>query len=257
MSKIHRVTSFLSYWLNAVNEHSLQAPFIYDLYKKVLKKPIAPDPINEVRKRLENSKHQISINGYGAGSEVDSNNLRNVSDIAKYGITKHKYAQLLERLIEYLESENILELGTSLGVNTLYLSKNPASKVTTVEGEESLINIAESVFEEQNRTNINALCGNIDDILPEITQNEQKLDFVFFDANHTKEATLNYFSHCLKRVHDKTCFVFDDIHWSAEMEEAWGIIKKHYEVTLAIDIYQMGIVFFNPEIRKQNYILEY
>ena len=179
MSKLHRVISYLSYWLNAVNEHSLQAPFIYDLYKKVLKKPLAPDTINEVRKRLENSTHQVSINGYGAGSEVDKSNVRNVSDIAKYGITRHKYAQLLERLIEYLGSEKILELGTSLGVNTLYLSKNQNSKVITVEGEESLINIAESVFEAQNRTNIDAMCGNIDDILPEIIQKEKKLDFVF------------------------------------------------------------------------------
>ncbi|MEP2772629.1 MAG: class I SAM-dependent methyltransferase [Fulvivirga sp.] len=257
MSKIHRVTSYLSYWLNAVNEHSLHAPFIYDLYKKVLKKPVAPDAINEVRKRLENSNHQVNVNGYGAGSEVDNGSMRNVSDIAKYGITKHKYAQLLERLIEYLESENILELGTSLGVNTLYLSKNQNSKVITIEGEESLMNIAESVFEAQNRTNIDAVCGKIDDILPEVIQNQHKLDFVFFDANHTKKATLNYFSQCLKRVHDKTCFVFDDIHWSTEMEEAWDRIKKHYEVTLSIDIYQMGIVFFNPEIRKQDYILEY
>lgn len=257
MSRIQRVTSYLSYWLNAVNEHSLQAPFIYDLYKKVLKKPISEDPINEVRKRLINSKHQVNINGFGAGSSVDNGAVRNVADIAKYGITKHKYGQLLERLIAYSESKKILELGTSLGVNTLYLSKKPDSTVITIEAEESLINIAQSVFEAQERSNITAICGNIDTLLPEIIQQERKLDFVFFDANHTKEATLNYFSHCLKRKHDKTCFVFDDIHWSKAMEEAWDRIKSHYEVTLSIDIYQMGIVFFNPEIRKQDYILEY
>ncbi len=257
MSKIHRVKSYLSYWLNAVNEHSLQAPFIYDLYKKVLKKPITEDPINEVRNRLINSKHQVTVNGFGAGSQVSNGAMRNVADIAKYGITKHKHAQLLARLIAYLESKHILELGTSLGVNTLYLSKNAECLVTTIEGEESLMNIAESVFEAQGRNNINTHCGDIDKLLPEIIQQGSKLDFVFFDANHTKEATLNYFSQCIKKKHDQTCFVFDDIHWSKGMEEAWDRIKSHYEVTLSIDIYQMGIVFFNPEIRKQDYILEY
>ena len=51
--------------------------------------------------------------------------------------------------------------------------------------------------------------------------------------------------------------IIADIHWSKEMQQAWDTIKNHYQVTLSIDIYQMGIVFFNPEIRKQDYILAY
>jgi len=259
VSGFHRATSYLKYWLNAVNEHSLQAPFIYDLYKKVVKKKVENGiykEIEAVRQRLIRSEHTVPIIDYGAGSSVNNGKKRPVAQIAKYGITKEKYGKLLHRLVEYTESKNILELGTSLGLSTLYLSANAETKVTSLEGSESLVNIAESVFEAQERANITVKTGNIDELLPDFILESEPLDFVYFDANHTKEATLSYFSQCLKKSHDQSCFVFDDIHWSKPMEEAWNAIKNNFNVTLSIDVYQMGIVFFNPEIRKQHYILE-
>jgi len=251
--------SFFHYWLNAVGEHSLQSPFIYDFYQNVINKK--PERhlqfIKAVRNQLAKSEQTIVEEDWGAASLINQGNDKRIADIAKYGVTKSKFGNLLYRLINFTDSKHIVELGTSLGIGSLYLSANPTTHLTTFEGSDKLLNIAESVFEAHNKSNITTVLGNINTTLPHYLQNVKKLDFVYFDANHTKEATLNYFELCLKNAHDKSCFVFDDIHWSKEMQDAWKTIKAHYQVTISIDLFQLGIIFINPEMTKQHFIIEY
>ncbi len=158
-------------------------------------------------------------------------------------------------MIRYMKCTNVLELGTSLGINALYLSLYRNCTVTTFEGSGSLANIANELLEDQ-RENVQVIEGNIDDTLPHFLEQSDKLDFVYFDANHRYNATLKYYDLCLRKSHNTTCFVFDDIHLTPEMEKAWIWIKNHYQVTLTIDLYQIGIVFINPDLSKQHYVLE-
>lgn len=260
MSKRHQIKSFIGYWLNAVDKHSLQAPYIYDLYTKVIKKDADKDIFNEietVRHQFENSNKKIEIDDLGAGSKVTANSTRAISSIASKGITTPKFCRLLYRLIQHLEARNIIELGASIGINTLYLAHKETAKVTTFEGVPSLCAISKEVFRELNKQNITLLEGNINETLPEFIAHSTPIDLAFIDANHHFDATMNYFNLLSKKAHNASCFVIDDIHWSEEMEKAWTQIKNHYAVTLSLDLYQMGIVFFNPDLRKQHYVLQF
>ena len=84
-----------------------------------------------------------------------------------------------------------------------------------------------------------------------------KLDFVFIDANHKSEAILNYFNLCLSKVHSNTVIVIDDIYWSSDMEKAWKKIKNSPQVMSTIDLFELGIVFFNPDLHKKHYKMRY
>ena len=99
--------------------------------------------------------------------------------------------------------------------------------------------------------------GNIDVTLEKHVENAEKIDFVFFDANHKRKPTLKYFEICLRKSHDKTIYVFDDIHWSGEMKQAWQLICAKQVITLSIDLFQLGIVFVDPGLSKQHYILAF
>jgi len=258
LSASHRILSYLRYWLYAVNEHSLHAPFVYDLYKKVFKDDLRKfDEVNEIRENFKKSISSIEITDYGAGSSYTKTKRRSISDIASKGVIDEKFGSLLYKLVKYTEAKNIVELGTSLGISTLYLSKASGTVINTFEGSDKLLDIADSVFEGLGISNIITHLGNIDNTLPKYLIDTKEVDFAFIDANHTKAATLNYFNQLAQKAHDKSCFVFDDIHWSKQMTEAWVEIAKDYRVTLSIDIYQFGIIFFNPEIRKQHYMLSY
>ncbi|MEQ8243323.1 class I SAM-dependent methyltransferase [Fulvivirga sp.] len=260
MSFIHQTFSYFNYWLNEENEHSLHSPFIYELYKKVIldtnRKPLFPD-IEKVREQFALSTNTIEVVDLGSGSNVSKNNQRKISDIATKGISKRKFSELYERLIRHFDYNIVVELGTSLGVNTLYLSKNKDSRVFTFEGDPSLAAIASAVFEGNEKTNTEVIEGNIDQTLPLFLNKYKKVDFALIDANHTYKATLAYFNLFLSHISDHTCLVFDDVHINREMEKAWNEIKSHYQVTVTIDLFQVGLVFFNPEIRKQDFILTF
>ncbi len=260
MASLHPVISYIRYWLKEESEHSLHAPFVYELYKHVInkknKKPLFPD-IEKIRTDFGKSTKTIEITDFGSGSRVNSRSKRKIADIANKGLSKRKYCELYERLISFFNYTSVIELGTSLGINTLYLAKNKTVQVTTFEGAPSLAAIASAVFEGNAKKNIHLIEGNINETLPQFLKTKPNVDLVFFDANHRYIPTLEYFELLLSRIHNDTCFIFDDIHLNKEMEKAWDVIQKHYLVTISIDLFQIGIVFFNPDVRKQHYILSF
>ncbi|WZL88411.1 class I SAM-dependent methyltransferase [Salinimicrobium sp. 3283s] len=80
-------------------------------------------------------------------------------------------------------------------------------------------------------------------------------DLLFIDGNHQKEATLSYFEKLLPTVHNDSVMIFDDIHWSKGMEEAWEEIKAHPKVKVSIDTFQWGLVFFRREQEKEHFVI--
>jgi predicted O-methyltransferase YrrM len=261
MHKLQMAVRYLSYWLNAVDEHSLQPPFIFKLYTSVIKSErqyYAFEDIERSRRLLLQDERLIELEEMGAGSKVNKAKKRAVKDLAKHSLTPQKFSRLLYRFIATFQPKHIIELGTSLGINTLYLSYYDSRiRVATFEGCHETAEIARRLFLEHQRKNIELIEGNIDQTLPEYIKNCEPIDLAYFDANHRKEATLRYFESCLQKAHDESIFIFDDIHWSKEMEEAWKAIKKHPKVTLSLDLFEAGIVFFDRQMKKQHYILNF
>ena len=246
---------YLSYKLTARHKYGygIHSPFIFELLTNIIRnfKPFSCyKDIENLRKILKHSNQIIEVEDFGAGSHILKSNKRKIKDIAKYSLTKKKYAQLLFRLVNHFKPQTILELGTSFGITTLYLAKaNSKAQVITLEGSKEIAKEAKNNFKKLNVKNINLITGEFDETLPKALSEIKNLDFVFFDGNHRKEATLSYFKQCLPYILNDTVFVFDDIHWSEQMEEAWEEIKKNTQISITIDLFFMGLVFF----RKENY----
>jgi predicted O-methyltransferase YrrM len=252
---------FIQFLLASKNEHSLHSPFVFELYTKVIiaktKNPIFTE-IENLRKKLFRNKTVIEITDFGAGSKIYKTNQREVRQIAKSAEKKPKFGRLLFRLIQWFKPSTIFDLGTSLGITTVYESKAcEDAKVFTFEGCPATASIAQKNFELSNCKNIEVVVGNIDETLPEKLHKIKQLDFAFFDANHRYQPTVNYFEMCLQKATEESVFVFDDIHWSHEMHEAWQYIRNHQEVMISIDLFFVGLVFFRKNQPKQDFILRF
>ena len=165
---------------------------------------------------------------------------------------------MLFRFACLMQPKNILELGTCLGITTLYLAKARSSaNIFTIEGCPNIAKIAQQNFKNLSAKNITSFVGNINTELPKVLSQIDSLDMVFFDANHTKEATLNYFYQCLEKANEGSVFIFDDIYWSKGMTEAWEEIYKNPAVTYSIDLFHLGIVFFNKEWKKSHFKIKF
>jgi len=252
-----RIKSFLSWWLEAVDEHSLHSPFFFDIYTTQIK-PRFPrgefKHIETLRRQL--LKDQRTINVRDLGSKATQSGLRKISRIARTNLSTPRYSVIFFRIVQYFRATCIVELGTSFGINTLYLAEKTDATVTTFEGSPTIADIAALTFEFASRKNIHLVTGNIDTTLPAFLSRTRRVDFVFLDANHRYEPTVRYFEWLLKKVHEKSVLVIDDIHHSGEMERAWTEIKNHRLVYGSADLYRCGIVFFDPSLNKQHVILQ-
>jgi predicted O-methyltransferase YrrM len=247
---------YFTYYLAALSGkgHGMHSPFVYQFILHVLnnkKNFIPPSIIEAERQKLLQDDQLLTIEDLGAGSRKSSSKKRTVSEIAKRALKSRKYASLLYRLAAYYQPQNIIELGTSLGITTAYLSTAaPGADVITIEGSDAVHEKAISVFKELGLKNINAVKGDFDTLLPAILQKISQVDLAYVDGNHRGEPTMNYFRQLVDKSHNDTIIIFDDIHWSLEMENAWKNIKADPRVTCSIDIFFLGFVFFRKEFKE-------
>lgn len=243
------------------NEHSLHSPFVFELYTKIIQAKTTFSVFEEIenlRKKLLKNRTNIEITDFGAGSRIYKTNQREIRQIAKSAEKNPKFGKLLFRLIKHFEPSTIFDLGTSLGITTIYESTAyHTSNIFTFEGCPATAAIAKHNFEELGCKNIEIIVGNIDETLPQKLAQIDHIDFAFFDANHRFEPTIRYFEQCLEKATEKSVFVFDDIHWSQEMHEAWQVIKNHPQVMISIDLFYVGLVFFRKNQPKQDFILRF
>ncbi len=254
---LYQIIPYIKFLLKASTSHGVHSPFIFNFITLSLNLKVAPSNINyknykALKKALLNDNSIIEITEYGAGSKCFKNNSRIVSDIAKHVGVSNKKAKILCNILNYFKPHNILEIGTSIGLSTSLLAHNHKSNITTLEGCKNTQQIAKKYL--SGFKNINFVLGEFSETLPKLTQ-KYTYDLIYFDGNHTKEATIKYFNLCLNTVHNDSIFIFDDIYLNTQMQEAWQEICKHPKVSASIDIYHYGLVFFRKEQPKQHFYL--
>lgn len=243
-----------------MDEHSLHSPFFFDLYTKTIKG--ASDThefgsIENLRSNLLSDDRSIEVADFGSGSSHIKGSSRQISKIAATSLSPQKYSLLYRRILDRFNCQNILDLGTSLGINTLYLASCKGCRVSTFEGSPSIAEAAQKLFASAGANNIVVIPGDIDRTLPEFLRASEKIDFAFLDANHRYEPTLNYFHGIVQKVHQHSVIVADDIHHSAEMERAWMDIQHHTSVYGTADLFRCGLIFFDPSLNRQHHVLQF
>lgn len=249
---------FLKYYLTASNGHGhgTHSPFVFDFITRVLNdsnKYTDYDKVSDLRQQLSADYAELDIKDFGAGSGKNNNLKRSVASIVRNAAKPEKYGRLLYRMVKHYNAQQIIELGTSLGLSAAYMGLPGTGRIITMEGADAIAEKAIDNFKQLGLTNVQLVKGNFDDTLSGVLNTVKKTDFVFIDGNHRMEPTLRYFNQVIPFLTDNAILVFDDIHWSAEMEQAWAEIKKHSSVTCTINLFFIGIVTLNPSIRQQQH----
>ncbi|HPF66276.1 MAG TPA: class I SAM-dependent methyltransferase [Flavobacteriales bacterium] len=255
----HRVRTYLRHLVKARSRHGVHSPFIYALMDEVLCRdaPLAEvKDIEQRRRRLQASRKRIHVTDLGAGSSLGLGTERSVGAIARSALKPPRQARLLYRLVRHFRPGTVLELGTSLGITTAYLARAAEpGMVFTLEGCPNTLAVAREGLEELGIGNVEAVEGAFSDTLPGILERIGHVDLAFIDGHHDREATLGYFEHVLARSHEGTVLVFDDIHWSPGMSQAWARIQEHPRATVTADLYHLGLVFLRGGQARQHFRL--
>jgi predicted O-methyltransferase YrrM len=263
-SKIQQVINYFRYYFKASNAkgHGTHSPFVYSFIREVLNdKKSYPEykTTEELRSRLLKDNTEIEVEDLGAGSAASNSPKKAISAIASTAAKPKKYGQLLFRMVKRFKPQHIMELGSSLGITASYLAQgNPEAKVITVEGSKEIAEIAKENFKTLKLDNVEVMRGDFKYTLPMAMNKLGTVDFAFIDGNHRMEPTIQYFESLLTRINPNSILVFDDIHWSTEMEEAWNKIKSHPSVKCSIDLFFLGIIIFRKEFKeKQEFTIRF
>jgi len=255
----HIIKLYITFLWNSKNQHGVHSPFVFDLVTKCFydkKNYNEYSILKNYRNSLLQNKNTIVVTDFGAGSRVFNSDTRAINQIANNAGISSKRAELLFRIVNYFQPENILEIGASLGLATSALSLgNTNAKIVTLEGCPNTINQCQLQFQKFNINNVECINTKFEDYLKSFDFQISTFDLVFFDGNHSKKATLEYFELLLPAITNDSVWIFDDIHWSQDMEEAWKIIKNHPKVKVTIDTFQWGIVFFRSEQEKEHFVI--
>lgn len=244
------------------NGHGVHSPFVFDFIVHVLNDKTgypAYGRVEGLRRQLLTDEQLLTVEDFGAGSALGHTRQRKVAAIARHAAKSRKLSQLLFRIAHYYRPATILELGTSLGVSSAYLAMaHPGAKVVTGEGSGAVAEKARANFQQLALNNIQLVQGNFDDTLPAMLQQLGPVGLAFLDGNHRLEPTLRYFEQILSHTGEQSIVILDDIHWSDGMEQAWQQVKEHPAVTLTIDLFFVGLVFFRKDFKvKQHFSIRF
>jgi len=283
-SRLQIVRKYILYYLTASNGkgHGVHSPFVYDFIRNVLNDQRVYDaygPIGVLRSKLLKDKTLLEVEDMGAGSAHAGGRRRTVGEIARHAAKPEKLGRLLSRIAGYYRSQAIVELGTSLGLSTAYLALGAASgelraasdelraadeekdvdrrvRVWTIEGAGEVAAAAAKNFRELGLEEIRSVVGNFDEKLEGVLEQAGTIDLAFVDGNHRLEPTLRYFHLLMSRCAPSSILIFDDIHWSGEMEAAWARIQDDPRVYMTIDLFFIGLVVLRDEFKvKQHFVI--
>lgn len=256
------IINYLTYLQKRKSIFKVHSPFVYDFYSKVINDKQSYDAYEQLKKHREllySNPSILETVDFGSNSGYKEFTTYNspVNKLAKQRSLGQKEAELLFRIVNYFKPNTILELGTAFGMSTSALALgNPNARIVTLEGCASVSSVAESCFNTLNINNVELIIGNFNNVLVEVLDSFDSIDFSLVDGNHRKIPTIDYFNHIKTKITENSIIIFDDIHWSTEMDEAWMEIKENKEVTISIDLFDFGIVFFRKGIEKQHFVLK-
>ena len=262
MDIIHHILPYTKYYFTAYTKYDVHSPFLYNFITEVVEDKSHYEAYDELKKlfsELDSNNSILDIEDLGAGSTYGASKNKTVAKIFNNTAFKGKYGKLLFRIVNYYKPSTILELGTGLGIAASYMAlANAQANITTIEGSAAIAHVTKEIFASLDIENIRLIEGDFDKVLPNFIEQHNSIDLALIDGNHKYASTFKYFNQLLQLCHNNTIIIFDDIRWSNEMLQAWQEIVQHSSVTLSLDLYKIGIIFFRKEFKiKQHFVIRY
>ncbi|MCQ2344843.1 MAG: class I SAM-dependent methyltransferase [Paludibacteraceae bacterium] len=206
--------------------HHVHSPYTYRLFRNVLFERWPYYSFNEIEKIRKNQAQN--------GEKSDN----------------PKYTQLLQRLCATNNAKTIIEIGRTNGISTMYLaSNNTHSTVYSISDKKPT-----DVFIKTRYTNIHQ-CKAAE--LQRTIDKAESIDILYVRRSCGFNEIDNIFDLCKPKSNDGSIFIFDDIHKDSQTEKKWENILESDNVTLSLDLYRVGLVWFKKDLKKQHYTVKY
>ena len=250
-----RIYSYLSYLSRAKGSHSLHSPFLFDLFNEVIgpAKSFQLTNVERLRKQLKSDQSILELYDLKTGTSYK----KSVSTIARTSLSIKKFSSFLYLLMQHLKAKRVVETGTSLGINALYMADpSCVQQLITIEASPTLAAYARKQFTQLFQHKIESIEGTIQDTFRQ-TIIRVNPEVCFLDADHRSSEVIRCIDSIMSHTKNIKCIVVHDIYWSKDMMKGWEQIKADKRFALTVDLYQAGLIFPHLEMPKQHFTLRF
>jgi hypothetical protein len=210
VASLQKFIKYCKYWLTAANGkgHGIHSPFVF---KFVI------DVLNDKR-------------FFYAFDTIES--------IVNADLNNKKFNRLLFRITDYYQPKSILVIDETIGITTSYIAlANTSASVYSYFSQANNFQKANAVVTKCKADNCHFVTS--------ITEKKQ-YDLVYVDALNYNQLN-EVLQQVLPLLYPQSILIINNISSSKEIEAQWLQLQTHSAVTLTINLFQIGLVFFRPE----------
>lgn len=248
-----RIQSYISYLWNARGNHYLHSPFVFEWYKTVKNYTVKCPPLIQLYR--DDLAKNLDAFEYNSNQNKTSTT---ISQRYKQTSINHQYGAVLHATAQYLNAKKFLELGTSLGVSTLYMTiANEGIKGISIDANSQAIDIAMTKFKDYGLdSDVSFYLGEFKNALPQILSTNNLIDICYIDGDHSYDATVYNTKYILPYLSPHSVIILDDIRWSRDMFLAWEELISIDPFNITVDFGRIGLLFkLNNSSPKQHFVL--
>lgn len=223
--KLSRTGLKILYKIRHHRGHGIHSPFVFNLITKVIEEKTPYHIYDDIELILK-------------GMPLKQNEL-------------NKTNKLLFKLVNYFGSKRVLEIGSGYGINSLCLTAPSKDiKCISIEYSEKKYSLATEIYKKWDRKI--SLVSTTE--LPEITE---KQDCIFIDLSNCNNLPPNLNQYLSRLSYNKTFIIIKGIRTNKRHQMLWKSIKDMESRTVALDLFNIGIVFFDTSLYRWNYKISF
>ena len=172
---------------------------------------------------IVNERVVAYINSLDCGNSDICNTIEKEAIADEVPIIRKEMGNLLKVLLQLVQPERILEVGTAVGYSSILMSENMPQncKITTIENYDKRIPVAKNNFKRAGKENVITLIEG--DALEVLKTLDGPYDFIFMDA--AKGQYINYLPNIKRVLRKGGLLISDNILQEGE------IVESRYAVT--------------------------
>lgn len=223
--KLSRTGLKLLYKIRHHRGHGIHSPFVYGLITKVIEEKTPYHAYDDIRFLLDSKpQRHYKLN---------------------------KYNRLYFRLANYFKVNKVLEIGSGYGIDTLCLTA-PSTGIDCIciEPSEQKYAQAQELYDNWNR-NIRLYKETE---LPDLSD---KQDCILLDLRSCNHFSVDIAEYLLRMSHEKTFIIVKGIRTNKHNQALWKSITNIESRTAVLDLFNVGILFFDRQLYRWNYQISF
>lgn len=227
--------------------HGIHSPFVFELVTNVIEQPYPYYGYRDIDLiRLHLRLHDQAITWQGKQSSIRRY-------LHKQAISQ-KEGELLFRLTNHYKSRSILAVGSSMGLTPLYLTGYAGDlKCIVLESETDVATIASRNIEKKTNSPLRVIQGDYQTTLQEALQQFEQIDCIYLCKELRVEELDNIYHECSPFFHEESILIISGIHSSSAKKNYWEQLCNDPKITVSVDLYKLGLIFFQPKLHKRMY----